>query len=82
MTAVAWSGAATAPASLDHVRHVDLHGRTVAYRQDGTGPAVLLVHGLGATMRVWDDVVAAVGAALHGDHRRPPGTRRLGPAGG
>lgn len=44
---------------LATLRQVDLHGRQVACREVGSGdPVVVLVHGLGATMDVWDDVVA------------------------
>ena len=40
---------------------VDLHGRQLACREVGDGgPVVVLVHGLGATMDVWDDVVERV----------------------
>ena len=45
---------------VEIVRHVELHGRKVAYREVGAGPLVLLVHGLGATMTVWDDVALAL----------------------
>lgn len=36
---------------------VDLQsGHKMAYRQEGTGPDILLVHGLGASMRCWHEV--------------------------
>jgi pimeloyl-ACP methyl ester carboxylesterase len=36
---------------------IDLHGHRVAYRRAGSGPAVLLVHGIAGTGAVWDAVV-------------------------
>ena len=36
---------------------VELHGRRVAVRQTGTGPVVLLVHGLAGDLHTWDRVV-------------------------
>jgi pimeloyl-ACP methyl ester carboxylesterase len=39
------------------VRTVDLHGHSLAYRQTGVGPVILLVHGLAGTMGTWDAVV-------------------------
>jgi pimeloyl-ACP methyl ester carboxylesterase len=36
---------------------IDLHGHLVAYRRAGSGPAVLLVHGIAGTGAVWDAVV-------------------------
>ena len=35
----------------------DVRGRTVAFRQLGAGPVVVLVHGLAGTMDTWDRVV-------------------------
>jgi len=71
------------------VRHAELHGRTVAHRELGAGPVVLLVHGLGATMSAWDDVadalaedctVLAVDLPGHGGSAPPAGDYSLGAA--
>jgi len=76
----------TVPAG-DAVRHVDLHGRAVAHRQVGAGPVVLLIHGLGATMHVWDHVagvlaerctVVTVDLPGHGGSAPPAGDYSLG----
>ena len=29
----------------DDIRHIEIHGRRVAYRTSGSGPVILLVHG-------------------------------------
>jgi pimeloyl-ACP methyl ester carboxylesterase len=39
------------------VRHHRLHGHDIAYRRAGTGPAVLLVHGMAGSSRTWKDVM-------------------------
>lgn len=36
---------------------LDLHGHDVAYRRAGSGPVVLLVHGIAGTSAVWDAVI-------------------------
>jgi pimeloyl-ACP methyl ester carboxylesterase len=36
---------------------LDLHGHDVAYRRAGSGPVVLLVHGIAGTNDVWDEVL-------------------------
>src|SRR3954470_4797054 len=40
----------------DHLRTIELHGHTVAYRQAGSGPVVMLIHGIAGTHAVWDEV--------------------------
>lgn len=42
------------------VEQIALHGRPVAFERRGTGPAVVLLHGLAATMRTWDRVAPAL----------------------
>ena len=39
------------------VERCDVRGRTVAFRQLGAGPVVVLVHGLAGTMETWDRVI-------------------------
>ncbi|MGH9270211.1 MAG: alpha/beta fold hydrolase [Ilumatobacteraceae bacterium] len=41
---------------------IELHGRRVAFERRGTGPVVVLLHGLAATMRTWDRVAPALAA--------------------
>src|ERR1017187_8617155 len=37
---------------------VSLHGREVTYAEAGSGPALLLIHGMGGTRESWKDVIA------------------------
>ncbi|HEY6471515.1 MAG TPA: alpha/beta fold hydrolase, partial [Acidimicrobiales bacterium] len=39
------------------LRHVSLHGHDIAYRMEGTGPALLLLHGIAGSSRTWRDVM-------------------------
>lgn len=43
---------------------LDLHGHDVAYRRAGSGPVVLLVHGIAGTSAVWDAILPEL-AATH-----------------
>ncbi|SFS31113.1 alpha/beta fold hydrolase [Saccharopolyspora flava] len=40
------------------VRHRTIHGHRRAFRMAGSGPALLLVHGIGDSSRTWRDVLA------------------------
>ena len=42
------------------VDEIELHGRQLVFEQRGTGPVVVLLHGLAATMRTWDRVAPAL----------------------
>lgn len=45
---------------VDHaveVKSETLHGRSITYAEAGTGPVVLLVHGLGGSFENWNDVI-------------------------
>lgn len=44
--------------SDDGLEHVVVHGYRRAYRRAGSGPALLLLHGLGCDSSTWDRVVA------------------------
>jgi pimeloyl-ACP methyl ester carboxylesterase len=39
------------------VNRVSLHGRTIAYRREGRGSTIVLVHGIAGTAATWDAVV-------------------------
>jgi hypothetical protein len=39
------------------VRELDLHGHTVSYRTAGTGPVLVLLHGMAASSATWDGVI-------------------------
>jgi (E)-2-((N-methylformamido)methylene)succinate hydrolase len=64
------------------VPRLERAGFVTAYAVEGTGPALLLIHGVGARMDAWDGVVAALGGRFttirfdlrgHGDSSKPPG---------
>jgi pimeloyl-ACP methyl ester carboxylesterase len=42
------------------LRHVSLHGHDVAYQYAGSGPAVVLVHGMAGSSATWRRVVPAL----------------------
>ena len=43
--------------SVDDVQHVVVHGYRRAYRVRGSGPALLMLHGLGCDSSTWADVI-------------------------
>src|SRR3954452_2734328 len=47
---------------MDDHRTIELHGHTVAFRTAGTGPVLLLIHGIAGTNAVWDEVYAPLAA--------------------
>lgn len=58
--ATAANGAAP-PSSLSpdelSVSEIELHGHRVTYRQVGSGPVLLLIHGVTGNMHTWDEVL-------------------------
>lgn len=46
------------PTSAD--RFVEVHGARIRYRAEGSGPPVVLIHGLGASLEVWEWTVPAL----------------------
>jgi pimeloyl-ACP methyl ester carboxylesterase len=44
------------------MQRIDLHGHELSFRRAGTGPAVLLVHGIAGTQATWDHVLPALAA--------------------
>lgn len=80
--------AARAGTAADRKR-VDLHGRTVAYRDlPGSGTPILLIHGIGSNADTWADIperlsarglrAVAVDLPGHGESSRGPGDYSLG----
>ena len=39
---------------------IELHGHRVAYRRVGSGPVVVLIHGVAGTSALWEQLVRAV----------------------
>jgi len=73
--------------SRDEVRRMTLHGHSVAYRQAGSGPVVVLVHGITSSSATWERVipdlarrftVIAPDLAGHGESDKPKGDYSLG----
>lgn len=69
------------------LQHVSIHGHSVGYRRGGSGPTVLLIHGLAGSSKTWDDViplltphadVIAVDLLGHGESAKPTGDYSLG----
>src|SRR3954451_16958625 len=68
-------------------QHLELHGHRVSYRTAGSGPVVLLIHGIAGTSEQWADAapVLAEGYTVvapdllgHGDSAKPVGDYSLG----
>lgn len=66
---------------------VNIHGHDVTYRIGGTGPAVLLIHGMAGSSRTWKDsaellvrdhTVIAPDLLGHGESAKPMGDYSLG----
>jgi pimeloyl-ACP methyl ester carboxylesterase len=69
------------------LRHLTLHGHQVAYRQAGSGPVVVLIHGITSNSATWKRVmpslarhftVIAPDLAGHGQSDKPKGDYSLG----
>jgi pimeloyl-ACP methyl ester carboxylesterase len=67
--------------------HVSIHGHDMAYRMEGHGPALLLLHGIAGSSRTWRDViprltdrftVIAPDLIGHGQSEKPVGDYSLG----
>jgi pimeloyl-ACP methyl ester carboxylesterase len=68
-------------------QQVELHGQTVTYHRAGSGPVLLLVHGITSSSRTWRDVVPALAEDFdviapdllgHGRSGKPRGDYSLG----
>lgn len=73
--------------SDEDIRRTTLHGHDVAYRQAGSGPVVVLVHGITSSSATWERVlpyladrftVIAPDLAGHGESAKPRGDYSLG----
>jgi pimeloyl-ACP methyl ester carboxylesterase len=69
------------------LRRVTLHGHRIAYRQAGSGPPLVLIHGITSSSVTWERVmpylarhytVIAPDLAGHGESDKPPGDYSLG----
>lgn len=72
---------------MSEFSQMDLHGDLVAYRDEGSGPVLLLIHGMAGSSRTWDAVlpelakkyrVIAPDLPGHGLSAKPRGDYSLG----
>src|SRR4051794_3079979 len=75
------------PSTSFEAHEVDLHGHRAIYREAGSGPTVVLIHGMINSSRHWEDValrlagrhrVIAPDLIGHGDSATPRGDYSLG----
>jgi pimeloyl-ACP methyl ester carboxylesterase len=71
----------------DSLKHTQLHGHRVAYRLEGSGPLIVLVHGITSSSATWERVVPALAERHtviapdllgHGQSAKPRGDYSLG----
>jgi pimeloyl-ACP methyl ester carboxylesterase len=71
----------------DSLKHTQLHGHRVAYRLQGSGPLIVLVHGITSSSATWERVVPALAERYtviapdllgHGQSAKPRGDYSLG----
>src|SRR5215208_3765713 len=69
------------------LEHVTIHGHRVGFRQAGSGPVVLLVHGMAGSSSTWREVMPALAERYtviapdllgHGGSAKPRGDYSLG----
>ena len=69
------------------LRHIQIHGHRVGYRTGGSGPVLLLVHGMAGSSATWQYVLPALAERFtvvapdlvgHGDSEKPRGDYSLG----
>jgi pimeloyl-ACP methyl ester carboxylesterase len=52
--------ASSAGAALTEAREIRLHGHRISYRAAGSGPLVVLLHGIAGSSSTWNDVMPAL----------------------
>ena len=71
----------------DGIKHTQLHGHRVAYRLEGSGPLIVLVHGITSSSATWERVMPALAERYtviapdllgHGQSAKPRGDYSLG----
>ena len=46
--------------ATEGLKYTQLHGHLVAYRMEGSGPLIVLVHGITSSSATWERVVPAL----------------------
>lgn len=69
------------------LRHIEIHGHRVGYRTGGSGPVIVLVHGMAGSSATWRYIIPALAEHFtvvapdlvgHGDSEKPRGDYSLG----
>ena len=69
------------------LRHIDIHGHRVGYRSAGSGPVIVLIHGMAGSSSTWRSVMPALAERFtvvapdlvgHGASEKPRGDYSLG----
>jgi len=69
------------------LQHIELHGHRVCFRTGGSGPLVVLIHGITSTSATWERVLPTLARRFtvlapdligHGDSAKPRGDYSLG----
>jgi len=72
---------------MSEMHQITLHGHQVAYRDQGRGDTILLVHGMAGSSRTWREVIPSLAEhhrvlapdlVGHGRSEKPPGDYSLG----
>ena len=75
------------PAEDFELKEIELHGHCVAYRSAGSGPVIVLVHGITSTSETWERVMPTLAKRFtviapdllgHGGSAKPRGDYSLG----
>ncbi|OBK24306.1 alpha/beta hydrolase [Mycobacterium asiaticum] len=72
---------------MSNLRTIDIHGDRVAYRDEGAGEVLLLIHGMGGSSKNWDAIIPTLSKKYrviapdllgHGQTAKPRGDYSLG----
>jgi pimeloyl-ACP methyl ester carboxylesterase len=73
--------------SAVELRHIEIHGHRVGYRSAGSGPVIVLIHGMAGSSTTWQSVIPALAERFtvvapdlvgHGESEKPRGDYSLG----
>jgi len=73
--------------AVGELRHIEIHGHRVGYRSAGSGPAIVLVHGMAGSSATWRSVMPALAERFtvvapdlvgHGGSEKPRADYSLG----